>query len=92
MPWPQILTSRVGMFVWGAATAPVLQAAAPIVGNVVRPFAREAIKAGILLGRAVRTIVDDVREGLEDITAEAQAELEAEQSDLASRKNGNGAV
>jgi len=92
MPWPQLLTSRVGMFVLGAVAAPVLKAAAPLVGNVVRPLALETIKAGILLGRAARTIVDDVREGLEDITAEAQADLDTEQSEAQKGKNGNGAA
>lgn len=92
MPWPQLFTSRVGMFVLGAAAAPVLKAAAPLVGTIVRPLALETIKAGILLGRAVRTLVDDVREGLEDITAEAQADLDAEQNKTPKGSGGNGAA
>jgi hypothetical protein len=78
------------MFVLGAAALPVLKAVAPVVGSAVRPLAREAVKAGILLGRAVRTVVDDVREGLEDVTAEAQAELDAEQPEVKKGSNGNG--
>ena len=69
------LASPGTMFVVGAAAAAILKAAAPVIGSVARPLLREAIKGSILLGRQVQTVVQEAWQEVEDITAEAQAEM-----------------
>ena len=73
------LASPGTMFVMGAASAAVLKAVAPALGNVARPLLREAIKGGILLGRQVQTVVQEAWQEVEDITAEAKAEMDQPQ-------------
>src|ERR671930_803320 len=73
------LASRGTIFVMGAASAAVLKAVAPAIGNVARPLLREAIKGGILLGRQVQTVVQEAWQEVEDITAEAKAEMDQSQ-------------
>lgn len=87
MLWPKILTSRSAIFLLGAASVAVWKAAAPVIAGTLRPLAREAIKGGIMLGRTVQTLVDEVREELEDIAAEAQADLAAAQEEEKTPKN-----
>jgi hypothetical protein len=73
------LTSRGTIFVMGAASAAVLKAVAPAIGNAARPLLREAIKGGILLGRQVQTVVQEAWQEVEDITAEAKANIDQPQ-------------
>ena len=49
----------------------------PIVASVAKPLAKSAIKAGILLFDKGLETGSDLAEGLEDLIAEAKAELEA---------------
>ena len=76
----RVLTSPGTMFVVGAASAAVLKAVAPALGNVARPLLREAIKGSILLGRQVQTVVHEAWQEVEDITAEAKAEMDQPQN------------
>ena len=76
----RVLTSPGTMFVVGAASAAVLKAVAPALGNVARPLLREAIKGGILLGRQVQTVVQEAWQDVEDITAEAKADIDQPQN------------
>jgi hypothetical protein len=48
----------------------------PIVASVVRPMAKSAIKAGLLLYERGLETGSEMAEGLEDLIAEAKAELE----------------
>ena len=74
------LASRGTIFVMGAASAAVLKAVAPAIGNAARPLLREAIKGGILLGRQVQTVVQEAWQEVEDITAEAKADIDQPQN------------
>ncbi len=63
-----------GVFLWGAASGIAVMLAAPLL----RPAARSAIKAGIKVGRQAKEAGMSWKEELEDITAEARAELDRE--------------
>jgi len=52
-------------------------AVVPLVGAVVRPLAKAAIKGGLIVYEMGRETVAEVREMTEDLAAEAQAELSA---------------
>ena len=90
MALPAIFMTKSAIFLLGAATGVALTSATPAVGNIVRPLARETIKGGLLLGRKMRALIDDVREGIEDVTAEAQADLDAESDKNENGTSGNG--
>jgi hypothetical protein len=77
--WPRLFTSHTAIFFMGAASVAVLKAMAPLLGSVGRPLLREAIKGGLLLKREIQTVVEEAWQDVEDITAEAQAEIEREQ-------------
>ena len=53
----------------------------PIVGSIVKPLAKAAIKGGIVLMDRGKELIAETREVLEDLTAEAQAELSQEQAE-----------
>ena len=76
----KVLASPKAMFFVGAASAAVLKAAAPVLGSVARPLLREAVKGGLLIGRQVQTVVQEAWQEVEDITAEAQAEMDQPQN------------
>lgn len=50
----------------------------PAVGSILKPIAREAVKGGLILVSKGRELVAETIESLEDIAAEAKAELMAE--------------
>jgi hypothetical protein len=52
--------------------APVL---APAVAAVVRPMAKASIKSGLILFEKARELISEAKESLEDLAAEAHAEL-----------------
>lgn len=51
--------------------------AAPLVGMVVKPIFREAVKASVSVGLQVTKATAEAREEFEDLTAEARAESRA---------------
>lgn len=55
-----------------AIAAPILL---PVVGAAVRPVVKTAIKGGLLLYQKGREMVAEVAEKVEDIAAEAKAEI-----------------
>jgi hypothetical protein len=69
-------TNGKGMYFWGAASGIVLALVAP----ALRPAVRSAVKGGILVGRYAKRVGSNLKEELEDITAEAQAELDTEKN------------
>ena len=79
MLW-KVLTNRGTIFFLGAASVAVLKAAAPAIGNMARPLLREAVKSGLLLQRQVQTVVQEAWQEVEDITAEAKAEMDQPQN------------
>ncbi len=61
----------------GVAAAIVAPVLLPVVGAVVRPVLKTAIKGGILLYNKGRELVAEAVESVEDLTAEAKAEMES---------------
>lgn len=64
----------------GLGAALVGVAAIPALMSVGRPFARVAIKSGLLFLEKGREAIAEAGEGLEDLVAEVKAELAAEQA------------
>ncbi|MEM7481928.1 MAG: DUF5132 domain-containing protein [Acidobacteriota bacterium] len=61
---------------WQQATAFLLGVvAAPVAGGILRPLTRELIKGVILTSQQVKKVAHEVREDLEDLTAEAAADI-----------------
>jgi hypothetical protein len=65
------------VFLLGVVAAPF---AKPILTNIGRPLAREVIKVGMATGTTVHRIVQEVREDIEDLTAEASQELHTDET------------
>ncbi|MGI0484605.1 DUF5132 domain-containing protein [Pantanalinema rosaneae CENA516] len=63
----------------GIAAIVLLPVLVPGVGRVVKPAAKAAIKGGILLYERGKGMFTEMGEGLEDMIAEAKAELAAAQ-------------
>lgn len=61
-------------FLWGAVSAVAVMIVAPLL----RPAARSVVKAAIKAGRQAQQMGSALKEELEDITAEARAEMEDE--------------
>ena len=74
----KLLVSRSGMFFIGVATAGLVKNAAPAIGRALRPAIRETIRLGMVASREIGEMAESAREELEDITAEARAEDEAD--------------
>jgi hypothetical protein len=74
-----VLGAGAVLFVLGAASMPLMKAAAPLIGRVFRPVIRTAVKEGILIQREVQAAVQEARQGVENVTAEARAELDRQQ-------------
>jgi len=60
----------------GVAAAVVAPIVLPVLDAVVRPVLKSAIKGGIILYNKGREIVAEVAESVEDLAAEAKAELQ----------------
>lgn len=56
--------------------------ALPALAAVIRPVAKASIKGSLILIEKTRQLIAEAQETLEDITAEAQAELNSEQQGL----------
>lgn len=67
--WQRGLFLLVGVFV-----APIVK---PLLKQVARPLTREVIKYGLVVGGQIKEIAQEVKEDLEDLTAEASAGLRA---------------
>jgi hypothetical protein len=64
------------MLALGAASAASWNVVGPILGNIVRPLLKEAIKGGLLLQKQVQSIAEEAWQDIEDLTAEAKAEMD----------------
>jgi Protein of unknown function (DUF5132) len=74
------------LFFWGAASGLALAVTAPLLGRQARPVVRGAIKGGLVAGRYFRQVASSVKEDIEDITAEAEADLDIEKPESAPGK------
>jgi hypothetical protein len=59
----------------GIAAIILLPVIVPVAGKVVKPLAKAAIKGGIVLYEQGKGVIAEVGETLEDLIAEAKAEL-----------------
>jgi F0F1-type ATP synthase membrane subunit b/b' len=73
--WQKLLTSKSTYFALGAVVGLSYKTVIPAIGRALRPVVKETVKGGIVLGQQVQTLVDEAREELEDIVAEAQQDL-----------------
>jgi Protein of unknown function (DUF5132) len=65
------------LFALGAASAASWNTISPILGNALRPVLKEVIKTGIIWQKQVQTIAQEAWQDVEDLTAEAKAEIDA---------------
>lgn len=72
-----LLGSKLGLFGLGVGAAVLLRSDTAKRG--ARTLARELIKGGLQARAAAERLYDEVREELEDLSAEARAELDDEQ-------------
>jgi hypothetical protein len=72
-----LLKSKPMLFALGAVSAASWNAISPVLGRVLRPALKEAIKGGIILQRQVQTIAQEAWQDVEDLTAEAKADVDA---------------
>jgi hypothetical protein len=63
-------------------------AIAPAVAAVVKPLAKASIKSGILLFEKAQEMIAEAKESVEDLAAEAQAEIVHERQHVASQGSG----
>jgi hypothetical protein len=68
------------LFFWGALSGVAAAAALPLLGQQARPAVRGLVKGGIKAGRYVQRVASSVKEEVEDITAEAQSDLDLERT------------
>jgi hypothetical protein len=83
--WYGFLTSGPVIFVLGMLSLPIFKAVLPLIGRALRPGLRAIIREGLLIQRQVQAAAQEAWQDVEDITAEAQAELDR-------RERGNGSV
>jgi hypothetical protein len=76
-----LLTSWLMIFFLGMIFVPVMKALLPPIGRALRPVLRGIIREGILIQRQVQAAVQEAWQDVEDITAEAQAELDRRERD-----------
>jgi hypothetical protein len=71
-----VLGAGAVLFALGAASTPLMKAAAPFIGRALRPIVRTAVKEGVLIQRQVQAVVQEAWQDVEHLTAEARAELD----------------
>lgn len=70
--WQSFIAGRLAALLLGIAGGALT---APLLGRAARPIVRQAIKGGIIAQREILRLVEDLREDLQDLTAEAKSEL-----------------
>jgi hypothetical protein len=73
----KILGTRVnaGGLTIGAGAVLLAPVVLPVVGAILRPLLKSAIKGGILAYEGARVSVEEAKEMVEDLAAEAKAEM-----------------
>jgi hypothetical protein len=66
------------LFFWGAASGLAFTVAAPLLSKQARPALREIMKGGLVAGKYIRKTASNLKEQVEDIAAEAKADLDRE--------------
>jgi hypothetical protein len=68
------------LFLWGAVSGVAFSLFVPMFSGHARPALREIVKGGIKAGKYVQKLSSEIKEDVEDLAAEAKADLDAEQS------------
>jgi hypothetical protein len=71
--------SGKNLFIWGAASGIGFALFAPLFSRQARPALREFVKGGIKAGRYVTELSSQIKEDVEDLTAEAKADLDKQE-------------
>jgi hypothetical protein len=66
------------LFLWGAASGLAFAVAAPLLSKQARPALREIMKGGLAAGKYIQKAASNIKEQVEDIAAEAKADLDQE--------------
>jgi hypothetical protein len=66
---------NVGSLVVGAGVILLAPVVIPMIGAVLKPVAKALIKGGIMAYESAKVSIAETRETLEDIAAEAKAEI-----------------
>jgi hypothetical protein len=74
-----ILGAGVAIFVLGAASMSLLRATTPLLRRTLRPIVRTAVKEGVVIRRGVQAVVQEARQDIESLTAEARAEIDRQE-------------
>ncbi len=80
-----LLSSWLVIFLLGMVSVPIFKAVLPLIGRALRPLLRSIIREVLLIQRQAQAAAQEAWQDVEDIAAEAQAELDR-------RERGNGAV
>jgi hypothetical protein len=70
------LTSGLAIFLLGMISVPLMKVILPPIGRALRPVLRGIIREGILSQRRIQAVMQEAWQDVEDLTAEAQAELD----------------
>jgi|GEM_PF-5617902 hypothetical protein len=71
----RVLMSKGAFFLYGTLVGPLVGRSVQPTGSMVRGAAKSVIKAALTMGGTVQKAVVTAKEGLDDIAAEAKAEL-----------------
>jgi hypothetical protein len=64
----------------GAGIVLLAPVALPVVASLLKPLAKAVIKGGLIAYEGARVSIDEARETLEDLAAEAKAEISEEKA------------
>jgi hypothetical protein len=64
----------------GAGAVLLAPVVIPVIGSVLRPLAKAAIKGSLLAYEGVKITLAETKETVEDLAAEAKSEISQEQS------------
>lgn len=68
----------VGSLAVGAGVVLLAPVVIPVIGAILKPMAKAAIKGGLLAYEGAKLSIAETREAIEDLTAEAKAEMSQE--------------
>ena len=76
-----------GTMAVGAGVVLLAPVVIPVVASMMKPLAKATIKGGLLAYESVKIAMAETRETLEDIAAEAKAEIDEGQKQAASSES-----
>ncbi len=75
---PKGLTA--GNLVIGAGIVLLAPVIIPIIGSIAKPIAKSIIKGALISYESIKVTIAEAKESLEDITAEAKAEVSSDKA------------